>query len=173
MKQKLKFITLLFVVNFLFISCASMMTHEIPSYSQDQEVNYREDIIFKIEKTYWTNQTSTQTADAHFLVVEMSMTNIGKKSTLTYPPVFTLISDQGYEYEFSDRGTAGIDPNDNMLYKLKDSRLSPLVPVRGKVVFDVPKGNYFMIVSTGEKGEIIGRIYRGKDLFRIKLLPEN
>ena len=75
---------------------------------------------------------------------------------------------QGYEYEVSDRGIAGGDTADNFIEKLTVDRLSPLIQVRGKVVFDVPKGDYVLIVSEGLKGER-GRLHRGKDLFKYAL----
>ena len=173
MNQKLKFMKLLFLVNLMFVGCATMMRHEIPTYSQGQEVNYGEDFKLKIGEAYWTNQINYQIADAYFLVVDMSIISMRKQTATITPPVFTLVNEQGYEYEVSDRGIAGGGPEDNFIYKLTVDRLSPLMPVRGKVVFDVPKGNYIMIVSTGEKGEVRGKVYKGKDLYRFKLTPAN
>ncbi|MBI5674408.1 MAG: hypothetical protein HZC48_01105 [Nitrospirae bacterium] len=164
---------LLFLVNLIFVGCATMARHEIPTYSQGQEVSYKEDFKLKIGEAYWTNQINYQIADANFLVVDMSIISMRKQTATLTPPVFTLVNEQGYEYEVSDRGIAGGGPDDNFIYKLTVDRLSPLVPIKGKVVFDVPKGNYIMIVSAGEKGEARGKIYRGKDLYKFKLLPVN
>ncbi len=153
----------------ILLSCATTKAiREVPTYSQGQEVNLEDDLKFRIEGAYWTNQIQYQKADAAFLVIEMSIINTAKKTTVTAPPVFTLVNEQGYEYEVSYRGIAGGGPADNFIEKLTVARLSPLMPVKGKVVFDVPKGSYELIVSRGKRDE--RRVLRrGPDLLKYRL----
>jgi hypothetical protein len=172
MYHTFKLTALVILIGFILMGCATTkMVREIPTYSQDQEVYLGEDLKLKIQDAYWTDQINFQKADAKFLVINLSITNIGKKTTTIKPPVFTLLHEQGYEYEISYRGIAGGGPSDNFIEKLAVDRLSPLIPVRGKVVFDVPKGNYVMIVSEGEKRDK-GLFYRGKDLYKYRLSPQ-
>lgn len=172
--MKFKLIWVVAFINLILVSCAtSHLSRGIPIYSQGDEIYLKENIKLKVGEAYWTDTIQFQKADATFLVVEMSVANMDKKTTVITPPAFTLVNDQGYEYEISSRDIAGGGPDDNLIEKLTVDRLSPLIPVRGKIVFDVPKGNYIMIVSTGEKDMKTGAILRIKDLAKYKLTPVN
>ncbi len=172
MKRKVKFISVAVFINLILGSCATThLDSGIPAYSQKDEIYLKENIKLKVGEAYWTNTIQFQKADAAFLVVEMSVVNMDKKTTVIAPPSFTLVNSQGYEYEISYRGIAGGGPDDNLIEKLTVDRLSPLIPIKGKIVFDVPKGNYTLIVSTGEKDMKTGAILRIKDLAKFELTP--
>jgi len=173
MKFKLIWVAV-FIINLMLVSCAtSHLSRGIPIHSQGDEIYLKENIKLKVGEVYWTDTIQFQKADAIFLVIEMSVENIDKKTTVITPPAFTLVNDQGYEYEISSRGIAGGGPEDNIIEKLTVDRLSPLIPVRGKIVFDVPKGDYIMIVSTGGRDMKYSEILRIKDLAKYKLIPVN
>lgn len=174
MKRKLRFMLTAVFINLLLVGCATThLDRGVQTYSQKDEIYLKENIKLKVGEAYWTDTVQFQKADVMFLVVEMSVTNLDKKTAIITPPAFTLVNDQGYEYEISDRGIAGGGPAHNLIEKLTLNKLSPLIPVKGKIVFDVPKGNYILIISTGEKDMKTGAILRTKDLAKYKLTPVN
>lgn len=172
MNQNNKLIAFFVLISLTLFSCATMPYHELPTYSPDQEMYLYKDVKIKIGKTYWADTVGYQKAAANFLVIELSITNIGKKTIKITHPSFTVVNEQGYEYELS-AATAG--PNEDLMGNIFNAaiggRLYPLMPARGYIIFDVPKGNYFLIVSTGEQNMKTAEVLRIKDLFKYKLTP--
>lgn len=119
---------------------------ELPTYSQNQEFMYG---IFrlKIENAYWSGKS---------LDVEISMTNTDKKPGDMKGLWLTLKNEQDIEYAGSLSYIASIGGNPNM-------------PVTRRIVFEVPKDSYYLVVSRVGGG--MGGS-RGVDIFRWKLSPE-
>jgi len=169
MKQKIILIAIF--ITLVLVGCATVPYFNVPTYQEGQDINMDENIKINIGKAYWTDIVGFQRPDAKFLIIEVFVTNIGKKSITINPPVFTAVNDQGYEYELS-RSTTGFGETsffDN-LFAQHQKRLAPLVPISGYIVFDVPKDNYIMIVSQGEQ-DARGKLIRMKDLAKFKLTP--
>lgn len=150
--------------------CAAMQmahrSYELPTYSQDQEVTQN---VFKyrIEEAYWANDIdmSVSPPEAKFLVIVISITNTGNKPVGMTPLWFSLKNEQGVEYALSDKAghhkfVGNLGPTFN-----------PNMPVKDRLVFDVPKDNYYLIVSKGTNPG--GRFFveRGPDMFRWNLSP--
>ena len=152
--------------------CASTPYSNVATYSDGQDVYTEENIKVHIGKSYWTDIVGFQKPDAKFLIVEVSIENIGKKPVTVTPPVFTVVNEQGYEYELSRHAT-GFGPTsffDNLLGQTM-KRLSPLIPISGYIVFDVPsKFNYTLIVSQGEQ-QTTYKLVRKNDIAKFKLTP--
>jgi len=169
--MKQRFILIALLINLLLFGCATTPHSNVPTYPNGQDVYIEENTKINVGKAYWADIVGFQKTDAKFLIIEVSITNIGKKPFTINPPVFTAVNDQGYEYELS-RSTTGFGETsffDNLLAR-NQKRLSPLVPISGYIVFDVPKGNYTLIVSQGEQGTR-GQLIRKNDLAKFKLTP--
>jgi hypothetical protein len=84
--------------------------------------------------------------DAKFLVVDLYIRN-NDRTASTFPPV-KLVDAQGREYDQSSKGTFMPGVFDSF------KQLNPGVSSRGYVVFDVPSGQYLLLLSGGfESGE--------------------
>jgi len=101
------------------------------------------------------------TPDAKFLVVLLSVTNTSSKPSGMKPLWFSLKSDKGLEYYAKTGVTFGgnLGPN-----------LNPNMPIKHKIVFDVPYGVYDLIVSQGVNpgGRFV--VDRKNDIFKWKNL---
>ena len=191
MRQKVNRIYgLIILFGLVFGGCATFQ--KVPSYSyysQDQEVMVG---IFrlKIEEVYWRDvldmseafgegypipqQANVQmpkiTPDAKFLVVVISVTNTDKKPyAMGHGIMLTLRSINGVEYSTSQKvagigtgylaaGGTNIAPSYN-----------PNMPTKYKIIFDIPRDNYALIVSKTRFQ--YGGSYRDGELFEWRLSP--
>jgi hypothetical protein len=117
----------------------------------------------------WANAIGSypfvETPDAKFLILDMIIEN-DDQSASTLPPI-KLVDAQGREYEETSKGglsDAYFDP-------LKS--LNPGVTSRGRVAFDVPVGQYEVVVSGGfhssetaliDLGSPVGQQQRGENV---------
>jgi hypothetical protein len=182
--------TFVFIV-LLIVSCfgcgpkqMARLSHGLPTYSQDQQVTQN---VFKmrIEEAYWANELDMSVSlpmgtpigeetkalmpkvkpEAEFLVVVISITNTGNKPVGMTPLWFSLKNEQGVEYALCDRAghhkfVGNLGPTFN-----------PNMPVKDRIVFDVPKENYYLIVSRGTNPGGRFLVERGPDMFRWRLSP--
>lgn len=100
---------------------------------------------YRISGTKWASsigpELMRQRADARFLIVAMTVRNNDKTSS-TLPPV-KLVDAQGREFDESSSGMM----LENAFGPLK--QLNPTVESNGLVLFDVPPGKYWAVVSGG------------------------
>ncbi len=172
----MKKVTITLLITFL-VACATAPQSDVPAaphsdlpvYNGAQDIKIDDDLTVNIGKAYWRETVGFEKPAATFLIVEVSVTNVGKKSTTIHPPVFTVVNDQGYEYELS-RSAAELGETFfyETLLNRHQNRLPPLIPVRGYIVFDVPHGDYTLIVSRGGQ-DAGGGLIRLKDVARYKL----
>lgn len=106
-----------------------------------------------------------------FLVINMAIKHHGKgflSIPWSSPPVFTLIDERGTEHAVSGNP---VFAGRNLTGKvLSGSSLHPDIPLKGELVFDVPEGNYFLVVSMGVLG-VNGCLRRAGDLCTFRLVP--
>jgi Domain of unknown function (DUF4352) len=100
---------------------------------------------YRVNGKKWASSVGSemmpQTADAKFLILAMSVRNEDKTAS-TLPPV-KLVDEQGREFEQSSAGMM----LENAFGPLK--QLNPSVQSNGLVLFDVPRGKYWVVVSGG------------------------
>lgn len=143
----------------------AMFTGTATRIPQSQAIDYAPPIKMQIDKCYWTNSVNiaedlAQTsgvalpemrikAQDSFLVVEVSMTNHGTTPLIaTESPLFELKSSTGTVYQADTRvhGMTEISAQgSNMGHNINPGR-----SIKGRLVFDVPKGTYDLIVYKGE-----------------------
>lgn len=145
---------------------------EAPTYIQDKAVTLVEPFKIQIEKAYWMDRFEkpgysslanmpqqyrkqleaayVATPSAKFLVVEFTVSNLGREAAswrADKPPIFNLVNAGGFKYT-----SVGQDiNNDDLTVTIVrgQSTMNPGMSIKGKVVFDVPKGEYLMHVSLG------------------------
>lgn len=100
---------------------------------------------YRVNGIKWANSVGPdmirETADAKFLIVSMTVRNNDKTSS-TLPPV-KLVDAQGREFDESSKGMMF----ENTFGPIKQLNLT--VPSTGIVLFDVPQGKYWAVVSGG------------------------
>ncbi len=145
---------------------------EAPTYTQDKAVTLVEPFKIQIDNAYWTDRFEkpgysslvnmsqqyrkqleaayVAIPSAKFLVVEFTVSNLGREAASwreDKPPIFNLVNAGGFKYT-----SVGQDINDDdltMAIVRGKSTMNPGMSIKGKVVFDVPKGEYLMHVSLG------------------------
>ncbi len=125
-------------------------------------------VYAKVDSSYWTDQLENgATPAAYFLVVWLTFTNVGN-SPVTFDQyhvvaTFGLITDDGVNYHF----------NGNLTGRLFESALNPRVPGKFRVVFDVPKGSYILIVGRDVYNGMSYRTdhYDETEVCRLRLQP--
>ena len=149
---------------------------EIPTYTQDKAVTLVEPFKIQIDKAYWADRFEkpgysslanmpqqyrkqleaayVATPSAKFLVIEFTVSNLGREATswrADKPPVFNLVNASGFKYT-----SIGQDiNNDDLTVTIARglSNMNPGMSIKGKVVFDVPKGEYLLHVSLGSHAD--------------------
>ncbi len=115
---------------------------ELPEYiNYTIRVGYMVYEVFGVE---WKNRLGDelrQYPDAKFLVIDIGIENVDTRPR-TVPP-FKLIDNEGREYQESSKGIF----MDSAIGLLKN--LNPNVTTHGYLVFDVPQGNYKLLLSGG------------------------
>jgi hypothetical protein len=171
--QRLASLSIVVLLTCILAGCIqALIFNDIPTYPQDQMAYYDRDFQLKIENAYWADasQTSRQPQD-NFLVIDVSITNVGAEAAAMIPPAFTLVSERGAQYISSEPAYAATGL-DSLIRKVSlHQALRPNKPVRGKIIFDVPKGSYKMIVSLGSLRGTWSTTYPEKNLFRYSLAP--
>lgn len=178
-KEAKRIYGLIILLGLILGGCATFQ--KIPSYPyylQDQEVMFG---VFrlKIEEAYWAEQVDMYNTEnmpaaylvqipkvkpeVKFLVVVLSVTNTGRTPVSMRPLWLTVRNEQGYEYSPSQK--VGSPPVIGGLFQL----FNPNMPVKTKVVFDVPGGVYNLIVSEGIGAG--GIVSEGQKLFEWRLSP--
>ncbi len=125
-------------------------------------------VYTKVDSSYWTDQLENGvTSSAHFLVIWLTFTNIGS-SPVTFDQyhvgaTFGLITESGVNYHFEG----------NLTGRLFESALNPRVPGKFRVVFDVPRGNYILIVGRSIYNSMSYRTnyYDETEVCRLRLKP--
>lgn len=183
-KFRFRDLLLMTVMTSICFSCVPMdgarPVYELPSYPQNQEVMHG---IFRlrVEQAHWTDSLDVSETlpvgsvpeqakaympkmkpEAKFLVVLISVTNTSNKAFSMKPLLFSLKSNQGVEYA----PTAGDSFGGNL-----GPNLNPNMPVKHKIVFDVPNESYNLVVSQGINpgGRFI--VERENDIFKWNLTP--
>lgn len=154
---------------------------------QSTEMEYAPSLKMRIERCYWTDtinpmddfDTSFRPAQGmpkiekkaqnSFLVVELAIRNDGDRPlTPRDPPVFQLKSERGTTFNPSAGGTGG---SSSLTSKLAlGANMNPGESLKGRAVFDVPKGNYDLLVKLGDLEA--GRIRSGPLAWIWVLSPE-
>lgn len=88
------------------------------------------------------NSYFSEEADGIFIIVDITIENIGDKSIDISSNYINVVDSQGRTFE-SD-AAANMYLEDNLIFK----QLQPGLPTSGKVVFDVPVGESFMLEVT-------------------------
>lgn len=125
-------------------------------------------VYAKIDSSYWSDQLENgATPSAHFLVIWLTFTNIGN-SPVTFDQyyvvaTFGLITDNGVNYHFEG----------NLTGRLFESALNPRVPGKFRVVFDVPKGSYILVIGRSIYNSMSYRTnyYDETEVCRLRLKP--
>ncbi len=125
-------------------------------------------VYAKVDSSYWSDLLENgATPAAHFLVIWLTFTNIGN-SPVTFDQyhvgaTFGLITESGVNYHFEG----------NLTGRLFESALNPRVPGRFRVVFDVPKGSYILIVGRDVYNSMSYRTnyYDETEVCRLRLKP--
>lgn len=110
------------------------------------------DMVFQVNEIGFAktigNDFVKETADGIFLLINMSMKNISKKSKTIDNSLFKLQDKEGAEYEFSTKGSTTLEMSGNKTLFLKQCQ--PNIVTSGILVFEVPKeGNYLLHMSDG------------------------
>jgi hypothetical protein len=147
-------------------------TTEIPTYAQDHPVTIFKTLQIQIDKTYWTDRFEkpgyssianlppqyrkqreaalVATPSAKFLVVEFTVSNLGRTAAMwdkSKPPLFMLVNAEGLKYASADQQINKDDLTAKII--LGQSNMNPGMSIKGKKVFDIPQGEYLMHVSLG------------------------
>jgi hypothetical protein len=162
----------------------------VPTYGDNQEVTLTGPVKIEMEGSYWADSFERPGATnvppafrdqyrvkptASFLVIDLMLINHGAKPLslpITQPPMLTLQNAQGVEF-----AKAGGEVNfDDITLRvlLGQLNMNPDMPVRTKTVFDVPKGDYVLLVSFGRYvsgGHLT--FAKGATLFKFALNPKN
>ncbi len=161
---------------------------DVPLYTQNQEVTLFRPFKLKIERAYWADEvmkfgytTNLPPAfqrqfvakpSAKFLVLEFSLTNLGQEAKVwnqDSSPRFMLENVKNMKY-------APVGPDINMedfhmTVARAQSGINPGMSIKGKLVYDVPKDDYVMVVSmvnhVGNAQYVIG-----PTLFKWSLSPK-
>lgn len=100
---------------------------------------------YRVNSIKWAKSVGSdmlrQTADAKFLIVSVSVRN-NDKTPSTMPPV-KLVDAQGREFNESANG-AMLENSFDLI-----KQLNPTVQSTGVILFDVPDGKYWAVVSGG------------------------
>lgn len=156
-------------------------------FSGDDEIPYAiggfltESVVFKISveaalccKSYKPPGLGAGliTPEINFLVITAMIKNLSAQSIAIprySPPVFTLLEERGAEHAVSaNPAFAGR----NLTRKISSgSVIHPKLPLKGELVFDVPEGNYSLVVSRGAL-DMNGCIKRACDMGRYRLNPQ-
>lgn len=138
-----------------------------PTYPQDQAVTLIEPFSIKIERASWADEFARPGYDAalpesvrrqlmvkpaaKFLIVDLSITNLRDKPAAwrsDSPPVFVLRNAAGAEYASVGQEVNMEDLTATIILG-QTSNINPGMALRGKKVFDVPPGTYFLDVCRG------------------------
>lgn len=174
-------ISILFAV-LLFSSCLEIQKVQRPQSSSPPKPQgpqvLQENIEFmflsfptvyaKIDSSYWSDQLENGAKPAaHYLVIWLTFNNIGN-SPVTFDQyhvvaTFGLITNSGVNYHFED----------NLTGRLFQSDLNPRVPGKFRVVFDIPKDNYILIVGRSTYNSMSYRTnyYDESEVCRLRLDP--
>lgn len=161
---------------------------EFMIYSGDDELPYvigglmSDSAVFKIavEETYWCKSYKLPglghgyiAPEINFLVISVLIKNHGTQSMpipRSLPPVFTLLDGRGAEHSVSANP---VFAGRNLTRKiLSGHAVHPKLPLKGELVFDVPDGNYALVVSRGIL-DVSGCVKRACDIGRYRLTPQN
>ena len=155
-------------------------------FSGDDEIPYAiggfltDSVVFKIsvEAALWCKSYKPPglgagciTPEINFLVISVLIKNHGTQSLTiprSLPPVFTLLEEHGAQHAVSaNPAFAGR----NLTRKiLSGSVIHPKLPLKGELVFDVPEGDYSLVVSRGTL-DMNGCVKRACDIGRYRLTP--
>ncbi len=109
-------------------------TSGVRSYSPADDVLF-EGMRYRLYRFAWVSSIDRTQANARFLVVDLSVTNMGNRAREEYfRPLFSLVDDGQAQYEEYQH----IGGTDTLYAKLLFQPLNPNVEIRGPVVFDVP-----------------------------------
>ncbi|MFS0654624.1 DUF4352 domain-containing protein [Bacillus sp. 179-C3.3 HS] len=99
------------------------------------------------KQTLQKEYLSDVTTDGKFVVVEVTITNIGKKDRFVDTDMFKLIGKDGTEYKSLATNNMYVNDTQSSFF-LK--QVNPKLPKKGKVVFEVPDEKTFSLqVSSG------------------------
>ncbi|MFE5471914.1 DUF4352 domain-containing protein [Bacillus safensis] len=99
------------------------------------------------EKTLQKQYMSDVTTDGKFIIVEVTVTNTGKKGRLIDTEMFRLIGKDGTEYKSLTTNNMYVNDNESNFF-LK--QVNPKLSKKGKVAFEVPNEKKFSFqVSSG------------------------
>ena len=142
--KKILIYTLVITLATLFVSCVHVPIP--PKIYNNTAVVSSNGLEFELKSANFSNSflnwvgQSTK-ASATFLIVEIAYTNRRFKALQSYfRPSFSLIDENGIEYEKSDQNTMMINMGRGGL-GITDA-INPNVEYKSKLVFDVPKQKY-------------------------------
>lgn len=92
-----------------------------------------------------SNEYSSTSADGIFVIVDMTLENIGKETITMTSNYVKLVDDQARVFESDSDSWMYIDNNNNLLLK----QLQPGLQTNGRIVFDVPVGGAYGAMVTG------------------------
>ena len=174
---------------FMFSSCVEIQRAQRPQSTSSPQENvtkpqgpqvYPENTEFlfissprvtaHVDSSYWTDQPFGYGTKpkAHYLVVNLTFTNRGMYPVTFdqyhYIATFGIINDAGVGYTFQG-DLSGREFTD----------LNPNVPGDFRMVFDVPYGNYTLIVGGDVYDAMSSRTnyYRHTEICRLRLTPKN
>lgn len=184
------------VFSLFLAGCGSMQPSQfrlggtVPIYGENQDVTLTGPVKIRMERSYWTDSferpgaTSVAPAfrdqyrvkpAAMFLVIDFTLVNTGSSPVglpQTQPLMFTLRNARAVEYN-SVGGDINFDDITSRTWMGRFS-MNPNTPTAGKVVFDVPKDDYELLVSFGLFGTAGGfTLAKGPTLFKFALNPKN
>lgn len=158
------------VLGFICVSalgCSSLSSGTSVRYSQDAEVDFAPPLKLKIERAYWTESINraddfaipsrgsfkpdmSVKAQDGFLVIEVALTNYGSNPiSPSKPPVFELKNPSGVSYETDSKFNASLK-DFNMMGTNFGTNINPGKAAKGRLVFDVSRGEYELAVHEGD-----------------------
>lgn len=128
---------------------SSSMTENQPTYYSKGEKVTVGDITYIVDDVYSASSLSngfmSKEADGIFLIVDLTIENVGDDSTSILPDYCTLVDSKGRKFSYdSDSSllTTNLDEIDKDLF-LK--QLQPGLPTKGEIIFQVPIGESFVL----------------------------